>query len=196
VAFEVGASVGMQTLKLAKYVGPRGSVRAVEADPQRWAVLRENFVANRIINVELFCHAIGSEDHAIPVPKYGWEAKDSVARDSKVAVVALHSMANTRIDFLRVAGLGRHMSVLRSAHRLLQIDLTIIYLIDAPIDDAELYNYLSEAGYRWQRHVVPWVKSHNAPENLPNIFANGMEYNLICVPHERAGENMSGFRVG
>lgn len=186
VAFEVGASLGVQTLKMAKYVGQSGSVRAVEANPQRWAILCENMFANRILNVEIFCFAIGSEDDSIPIPRYGWEYKNQMISTAMVNVVALHSMANKRIDFVRIAGLGRHMSVLRSALRLLQVDRSIFYLVDAPIDDAELYAYLSEMGYRWQRHVVPWVRTHNALVKFKNDYTSKIEYNLICVPNERA----------
>lgn len=36
-----------------------------QADPQRWVILWENLVANRIGNVEIYCHAVGIEGHAI-----------------------------------------------------------------------------------------------------------------------------------
>lgn len=191
VVFEVGASIGLQTLKLAKYVGPQGSIRAFESDPRRWEVLRENIVANRITNIEPFCHAIGSEINTIPMPRYGWEKVESTAETSKVAVVALHHLANKNIDFVRIAGLDRHMSVLQSALRLLQVDRSVFYLIDVPVDNAELYSYLSTMNYRWQRHVVPWVQKINTSVQSNNNYESRVEYNLICVPYERIGADFS-----
>lgn len=186
---EVGASVGIQTVKLAKYAGRQGHIRAVEANPRLWAVLRENIVANRILNVEILNHTVGYETYAIPIPRYGWNSNERVDDNITVDVAALNNMANRRIDFVRVAGVDRHMSVLRSATRLLQVDRTVFYLIDAPIDEVELYTYLSEMGYRWQRHIVPWVSASNSTVSSYDYYKNRMEYNLICIPQERVRES-------
>lgn len=49
---DVGASIGVFTLKAAKTVGEAGQVIAVEPDPESYAALLENLTANDIHNVD------------------------------------------------------------------------------------------------------------------------------------------------
>lgn len=186
VVFDVGASVGIQTIKLVKIVGPHGTVRAFEADPTRWENLHENIVANRIKNVELYRHAVGCESNKVPVPRYGWQRLEIQTQESRVDVISLTGIASTRVDFVRIAGLNRHLSVLKSALTLLTVDRTVFYLIDVPIEDTELNVFLLEHHYRIQRHVVPWVRKPSDSLRLSDKYESRVENNLICIPKERA----------
>lgn len=188
VVFDVGASIGIQTLSLIRYVGQSGIVRAIEADPERWEELRQNLVANRVRNAEIFCHAVGDEVEAIALPKYQWQQKcveQQKSSSSTVAVVRLDTMTRGRVDFIRICGMNRHLSVLRSAQPQLSIDRAIVYLVDIGESEAELRAFLARQRYRVEEHVVPWVRTPNVRGREKNIFADRAERNLIGIPQER-----------
>lgn len=53
VAIDVGACFGIYSLALSELVGPAGQVIAIEPDPELFALLRQNVVANALQNVTL-----------------------------------------------------------------------------------------------------------------------------------------------
>lgn len=188
VVFDVGASIGIQTLSLIRYAGQNGVVRAIEPDPERWEELRQNLVANRVRNTEIFCHAVGDETQAIAMPKSRRQLRPvepQPVTSSSVAVVRLDTMVKGKVDFIRICGMDRHLSVLRSAQRQLSVDRAIVYLVDIGDDDAQLRAFLSEQGYRVEEHIVPWVRMPNVRGREKNIFADRVERNLIGIPQER-----------
>jgi len=56
---DVGAHIGLYTLQLARWVGPRGRVLAFEPDPDNFALLHRNVAENGYQNVELYQLALG-----------------------------------------------------------------------------------------------------------------------------------------
>ena len=62
VVVDLGANIGVFTVKAAKAVGPRGKVIAIESEDSALALLRENIEANKLENV-------------IVVPKRIWSSK-------------------------------------------------------------------------------------------------------------------------
>ncbi|WP_269523680.1 FkbM family methyltransferase [Coraliomargarita parva] len=57
---DVGANIGLHTLKLSRAVGEEGRVLAFEPDPANVRLLRKNLELNRCTNVEVFPFALGA----------------------------------------------------------------------------------------------------------------------------------------
>jgi FkbM family methyltransferase len=51
VVIDIGAHIGLYTMKAAKDVGTKGKVIAVEPDPQSYAILKSNIALNHLDNV-------------------------------------------------------------------------------------------------------------------------------------------------
>lgn len=62
VVFDVGANMGLHTVFMAKKVGSKGTVVAVEPDPEAFKILTENISINRLENVMAFQIALGQSD--------------------------------------------------------------------------------------------------------------------------------------
>jgi FkbM family methyltransferase len=68
---DIGANIGLVTLRLAKRVGPNGIVHAFEPNPEVAGRLKKTLEVNRISNVILHEVALGAEKNMLPlfVPK-------------------------------------------------------------------------------------------------------------------------------
>ncbi|MBI5623647.1 MAG: FkbM family methyltransferase [Elusimicrobia bacterium] len=55
---DIGANIGIYTLYLARLAGPSGRVIAFEPEPENFALLRKNIIANRYGNVECVPKAV------------------------------------------------------------------------------------------------------------------------------------------
>lgn len=63
---DIGAHVGLHTLRLSRRVGPSGRVVAVEPSPANARLLRQHLAWNRTANVEVVEAAIGDREGEIP----------------------------------------------------------------------------------------------------------------------------------
>ena len=54
VFIDIGANVGRYTIKMAKQIGNRGKVIAIEADPENYRIMLENIKLNKLENVYAF----------------------------------------------------------------------------------------------------------------------------------------------
>jgi len=62
VVYDVGASVGLYSVLLAKAVGDHGQVVAFEPDKRSYRRLQENVRLNGLANVRAFCRALGERN--------------------------------------------------------------------------------------------------------------------------------------
>src|SRR5262245_2100269 len=62
VAFDLGANLGYYTVMMAKLVGQRGAVYAVEPFPDSFRLLDENIRRNRLFNVHIDDVSIATAD--------------------------------------------------------------------------------------------------------------------------------------
>lgn len=62
VAIDVGANVGWHTLLMARLVGPRGRVLAIEANPSIRNELARNIAINRLAHVDVIPYAVAASD--------------------------------------------------------------------------------------------------------------------------------------
>lgn len=96
VGANIGASIGAQTLPLARMVGPSGTVIAFEPQEMLFTMFSANLALNGVVNVRTRRMAVGSEAGTIRVPVLdpnrsnnfgalglgGWEYGELVPLDS------------------------------------------------------------------------------------------------------------------
>lgn len=135
VAFDLGANVGYYTVMMAKLVGARGRVYAVEPFPENFRLLAENVRRNDLGNVSIENIAIGTEDgeaqlqiarksnwHSLHVPRPNasvpWQAKYARAMVGSIPVrtrsLRTYLANRERIDLLRMDLEGYEIEILRS----------------------------------------------------------------------------------
>jgi FkbM family methyltransferase len=135
VAFDLGANLGYYTVMMAKLVGQRGAVYAVEPFPDSFRLLDENIRRNRLFNVHIDDVAIAAADgerqflltrranwHSLHAPHVNsavpWQAKYAreIIGSMRVRTQTLQRYLSDKepIDLLRMDLEGYEVEVLRS----------------------------------------------------------------------------------
>ncbi len=124
VVADVGASLGLYTVSMAKRVGPQGRVYAFEPDPQSFHWLRQNVELNQVTAwVSTYPDAVG--DHEGSAAFAGGHITEShitlnASHASQVKLVTLNKLlADQHLDLLKIDVEGFEEFVLRGAGQLL-----------------------------------------------------------------------------
>jgi len=126
---DVGANIGYNTVYLARRVGDRGRVVAIEPAADNLRVLRENVRANALANVEVHAVAAGPLREVRDLFLRGeTSAVNSLFQESvyaavtgveKVAVVPLDEIVDGPADFIKIDVEGAELDALEGMTRLL-----------------------------------------------------------------------------
>jgi FkbM family methyltransferase len=208
VAVDVGANIGAQTLPMARRVGERGRVIALE--PTAWAIegLRRNLSLNPALTriVTVYAAALVAPGEA-PAPEYysSWPL-DRSERQHAIHCGVPHSAAGsvaltldelvareqlTRLDVVKIDVDGHEVRVLRGADTTLSVLRPSMVLELAPYaleehgDSFEaLVALVSRARYRFvDEHSLAPLPSD--PEALKQLIPAGGSMNVVALPVER-----------
>ena len=122
VIFDVGASIGEQSIIYAKKVGSEGLVIAIEPSPERISYLKKNIVINRLGNIKLFEGAVWSNVGIIKLEPYGLGPKGFKigGRGSELVKVNAYTLDKIashfgveKIDFLKMDIEGGEVEALK-----------------------------------------------------------------------------------
>jgi FkbM family methyltransferase len=128
-AVDVGANIGYNTVYLARRVGTRGRVVAIEPAADNVRVLRENIAANALPNVDVHAVAAGPTREVRDLFLRGeTSAVNSLFHESvyaavtgveKVAVVPVDEIVDGHADFIKIDVEGAELDALEGMTRLL-----------------------------------------------------------------------------
>lgn len=107
VFVDIGANIGKYTIKVAKQIGDKGKVVAIEADPENYQALIENLKLNKLSNVYAFNMACWSKEEDIqffisPIKSKG---ESSIKLGISDRVVTVHG--NTLDNILKDLGIKK-----------------------------------------------------------------------------------------
>lgn len=128
---DVGSSVGLHTLALARAAGAGGRVDAFEAEPRLAPNLQRMLDVNGLSQVNLHAFAVGAEDGSTSFhvartighsSLYSLGAEDLVREEVEVEVRALDSVIGSTesVDFMKIDVEGAELDVIRGAKRVLE----------------------------------------------------------------------------
>jgi FkbM family methyltransferase len=195
---DVGANIGYFTLLLARLVGEKGRVIAIEPDPENFALLQKNVAANGYRNVILMRNAVsnapgtarlyrslrsGGQHSLAPATADSWVDVETVRLDD----VARGAVAFIKIDVegAEVAALGGMRGIIeRSPGLAIMTEYNPLALREFGEEPCEYLALLVEAGFSLRnidRHaggVVPTDPAAIAAEYSPE---SRRYTNLLCV---------------
>jgi FkbM family methyltransferase len=160
---DVGASIGLYTIALAKRVGAKGQVYSFEPDPESFGRLSRNVALNRVSEqVRVFSCAVGEENGFLDFGS-GRGTESSVVPTpsqsaSRVQSVRLDTVfADKRLDLLKIDVEGFEEKVLRGAADLLRdsqraprsvfVEVHPFAWDQFGVSDQSLLGFLAQAGY-------------------------------------------------
>jgi FkbM family methyltransferase len=129
-AVDVGASVGLHTIALARAVGPSGRVEAFEAEPRLAPFLERTLQVNGMSQVNLHELALGARNGTVSFnvartighsSLYALDEPGSVREQVRVRMKRLDSVipAKSRVDVMKIDVEGAELDVLHGARRVL-----------------------------------------------------------------------------
>jgi FkbM family methyltransferase len=196
VVAEIGANIGTHTVPLAKAVGDKGRVIAVE--PQRiiHQYLCANVALNSLSNVETHHAGCGAGPGSMVVPhveyhssarnNFGGVALLPQGEGESVNIRALDEIVGERkLHLLKVDVEGMEAEVLRGAEKILREHRPFLYIEnDRQTKSEALINLIQHFQYRAFWHMPRLFNAENFFDSAENIYGNFVSVNLICVPME------------
>lgn len=197
VVVEVGANIGTMTVPIAKRVGMKGRVIAIE--PQRiiHQHLCANIALNGLPNVETYHAGCGARTMIMNVPEvpYFTQGKGNFGgialtgqgqQGEPVSIRTVDEIIGERkVHMLKIDVEGMEAEVLRGAKRMLRKHRPLVHIENDRRDKSEaLINLLFQYGYRCFWHLTPLFNPMNFFEFKENIYGNVLSVNMVCVPVE------------
>ena len=166
VVIDIGAHVGVFTIKAAKAVGEKGQVVAIEPEPKNVALLRHNIASNGIENVIVIGKAVTSYKGKAKLNLSDVSSCDSIAQplpysrgdyievetDSLDNIVS--ELGLSRVDFIKIDAEGSEPEILKGAERTLahpNIKLAIAayhVLEDGTPEFPQIMSFLSQKEFK------------------------------------------------
>lgn len=197
---DIGAHIGTFAVPIARKLGPRGKLLAVEGSPTTYAILERNVGANGLAsNIQTVCAVAGQgggqDLRRVEVDGNsgaGFYVSDAAAafhsRDARW-IVCTHGFA--RLDFLKIDIEGMEALVLRSLAPLLEarrpklyIEIAVNQLARFGATVAELDSFLRGFGYRFFRNAGERNSANDVyvKVELASIAQGGAFFDLLALP--------------
>jgi FkbM family methyltransferase len=202
---DVGANVGLFTLKAAQIVGATGTVVAFEPGNAAFARLSEHVALNAYRQVHLMQDAVsdhegtavlhhvdlGHDPQAYSLLDDGSNMPGETVRLTTLDAM-LHRLELSRVDVIKMDVEGVEPEVLAGATELLRrFHPIVIFEINHPISVTQglhlrAYNHLRDAGYAmWRMHRGQLLPVTTLPEGVGNLVAihpDGVQP-VLKLPH-------------
>ena len=193
VVVEVGANIGAHTARLARLVGPRGTVVAFE--PQRFIfqLLCANVALNELFNVYAYQFAVGAEPGSLNVPPLDYRAANNFggislpgkAVGEQVRIMPLDQFGLPSLRLLKIDVEGMEIGVLHGARKSIARYRPILYVENDRKQHSEaLIGLIESYGYNLWWHFPPLFNPANFAGNTDNVFGGTSSINLLCMPKE------------
>ena len=198
IAVECGAHVGTMTVPMARAVGPRGTVHALELQPYFSRLLSANLALNGIRNVMVRQVAAGAADGMLRLPAIPYDRPhnfsalsfadlptDGSGQGQAISVRSLDSMFRdlSRLQLLKMDIENMEPAALAGSVDLVRRLTPIVYLecrIPASLDAAR--QHLGGLGYRLYWHAFRGFNARNYRGNAINRFGQQGDANLLALP--------------
>jgi FkbM family methyltransferase len=192
---EVGANIGALTIPLARHLGPRGLLVAIEAQRLCHQMLAANCALNSLTTVHALHLALGDSNGTITVPRldptrdnnFGGVELGKTPTGDRVLLRTLDSMvqelSHPPFDFVKLDVEGMEEEVLRGGEMYFTSHHPYLYVENDRLDKSDsLIRTLHHYGYRCWWHTPPLYESDNFHGNPENVWGgNIVSANLFCV---------------
>lgn len=201
---EVGANIGSLTVPLARMVGPRGRVVALEPQRAVFNILCGNLALNGLLQVEALRVAGGRAAGRMDIAVHDYDEREnfggvglgtpSSGPVETVSVVAVDSLGLRRLDLLKIDVEGFEAEVVAGATAAIGRFRPALFVEnDRRERSPELIRHLLDLDYRLWWHLSPLYRPDNFRGNPQNVLGNLISINMLALPQENS-RTVSGLR--
>jgi FkbM family methyltransferase len=182
---DIGANIGDLTVPMARFVGDKGRVFAIESNIDTYHVLCGNLALNGLRNVKAInCFIADSPD----VDTAGaWGRFGYVSEAWGAQIVSIDGLNIEACKLIKIDVDGKELQVLRSAQALIQKARPVLYFEnDDRAASAPLLAYAMSLEYDLYWHPAPIFQPNNFFGNPTNFWAptNVLSLMILGLPKE------------
>jgi len=202
IALDVGANIGCHTVVMAKQVGNKGVVVAIEPQRLIFQLLSANMALNGLTNVWCLQKAVTEDARKISVPdldprmeaNFGGVGLQEMQGSELTESIRIDDLQLEHCRLIKLDVEGMEIEALRSASDTIERLRPILYVEnDREENSDELFALITSFGYqRIYWHTPPLFRFDNFFGNLENVFENISSINMLCIPKE-ANIKIEGF---
>ena len=192
IVVDVGANIGTHTVPLARKVGQKGGVLAIEPQRLVYQALCGNIALNGLINVVSVNAAAGRASGRTMVPlfdpkqplNWGGVRADAYEEGEETEVMTLDSLHFSRCKLVKIDVGGMEAEVLEGGHDLIARCKPILFIAANDHEGTpELLEAIDLLGYDAWWHIAMHYQAENHFANPENVFDGiNPDANLICAP--------------
>ena len=138
VVVDIGANIGFDTVNMAKRVGGKGRILAIEPESDNFEILKKNVAANKLKNVILIKAALGQRNGQTKLHKskenFGDHKTYNDGSKSQVEIVEIKTLDRLmkeykleRVDLIKSDTQGFEPAVLEGGRELIKKDKPILF---------------------------------------------------------------------
>ena len=196
VIVEVGANIGAHTVSIARCVGPRGRVIAIEPQRVIHQYLCANIALNLLGNVETHWAGCGIELGRMVVPpvdyftstpqNFGGISLRPEGDGEAVAILRLDDiMRDRKAALIKIDVEGMEADVIRGAFALIGKSRPVLYLENDRVEKSDaLISLLWSLEYRTYWHTPRFFNPDNFFGCRENRYGDMGSINMLCLPRE------------
>ena len=198
VVVDVGANIGGHTVPLAKAVGARGCVVAVEPQRTAHALLSANAIMNGLLHVECLRAAAGSAAGTVRIPALDPRAPCDVGaaeviadeartEGEEVPCLTIDDLGLTACRLIKIDAEGFEVEVLDGAQVTIARHRPILFVENDTVGrSAACLRAIRALGYRAYWHVARYYRPDNFFASDRDVFADCQPHaSVVCVPQEQ-----------
>jgi FkbM family methyltransferase len=195
VAIDVGANIGAMTVPMARKVGPRGRVVAIESQRMFHACLCANLLLNDLTGVDAIHAAAGARTGDIAVPQidvtkvanFGAVGIDEEGRPERVRLMRIDDLGLERCAVLKSDVEGLDWFVLQGAAETIARFRPVIFMeAKAGPLTRQAIAWLHAMDYGTQWHFCRFISTKPLRGKAPPPKEEGAlgDINIVAVPRE------------
>lgn len=195
-ALDIGANIGVHTLRLADAVGPNGRVFAFEPQRRVFQVLCCNLAQNEVPNVHAYFAAVGRSNGiaTIPTPNYAQAGNYGAVsvtdgEGDAVPMMTIDSLKLDPVHLMKIDVEGMEADVLAGAKMTIKRHRPVLYVEnDRKAKSPSVIRFLQNTDYRLWWHFPLLFNRNNHAGNKTNRFGGIQSINVLAVPVERRAD--------
>jgi FkbM family methyltransferase len=207
VVAEVGANIGAHTVTLAKAVGDRGRVLAIEPQPVVFQAMCANLALNCVLNADAANCGCAATAKALSIPLLDYAQEGNFGGLALRAADGAPSLPvrcepldrlllpYSRVDLIKIDVEGMEEDVLAGARDAIREWRPVLYVEnDRPQKSSALIAAIHALGYRAWWHIPPLFNPDNYFGNAADLYPHICSFNMVCLPTDGAREPPTGLR--
>lgn len=200
---ELGANIGAHTVCLAKLVGPRGRVIALEPQRVVFQTLCANVALNNLQNVDCRHLAAGEISGSVIMPRMDYTQEFNFAGISvgltkegeQVQLTTIDELELPACHFIKLDIEGMEREAIQGATKTINRFKPFLYVEnDRPDRSDSLIQSIYDLGYRMYWHLPALFSPSNYAGNSENVFGRTVSKNMLCV-HKSIQHSVAGPEV-